>query len=78
MDFEDYMQPEVGIAALLTATVFSPRVRGWLRRGLVYGTAGVLTVGDMAASFARSVDQGVQQARETTATQSGEQKEAKQ
>jgi Sec-independent protein translocase protein TatA len=62
MALEDYLEPEVAVTAVVTAAVFSPKVRGWIRRGLVYGTAGVLIAGDALTSFARSVGQGVQQA----------------
>jgi hypothetical protein len=64
MEFEDYLQPEVGIAAVVTATLFSPRARRFLRKGLVYGTAGVLIAGDAMSSFTRSIGQGAQRARE--------------
>jgi len=68
MDFEDYLQPEVGIIAAVTATLFSPRVRRLLRRGVVYSTAGVLMAGDAATSFARNIGRGAQRARETFST----------
>lgn len=66
MELEDYLQPEVGIAALITATLFSPRARGFLRRGLVYGTAGALIAGDAVTSFTRAIGQGARRAREAT------------
>ena len=62
MAFEDYLEPEVAVTAVVTAAVFSPKARSWIRRGLVYGTAGVLIAGDAITSLARNVGQGVQQA----------------
>jgi hypothetical protein len=62
MALEDFMEPEVAITAAVTAAVFSPGARKIIRRGLVYGIAGVLIAGDAIASVARNVGQGVQQA----------------
>lgn len=62
MALEDYMEPEVAVTAAVAAAVFSPKVRGVIRRGLVYGMAGVLIAGDAISSFARSVGQGMQEA----------------
>lgn len=62
MALEDFTDPEVAIVAAVAAAVFSPRVRGWLRRGAVYSMAGVLVAGDAISSVARGVGQGVQQA----------------
>ena len=62
MALEDFTDPEVAIVAAVAAAVFSPRVRGWLRRGAVYGMAGVLVAGDAISSVARGVGQSVQQA----------------
>ncbi|MBO0778108.1 MAG: hypothetical protein J2P37_04700 [Ktedonobacteraceae bacterium] len=66
MDVDDFAQPEVGIAALVTATIFSPRVRRFLRRGLVYGAAGALMAGDAVTSFTRGMRQGARRAKEAT------------
>ena len=68
MALEDYMEPEVAVTAVVTAAVFSPPVRRVIRRGLVYGMAGVLIAGDAIASFARGVGQGVQQAGASAAS----------
>jgi flavin-dependent dehydrogenase len=68
MALEDYMQPEVAVAAVVTAAVFSPRTRRVMRRGLVYGMAGAMIAGDAIASFARSVGQGVQEAGASAAS----------
>jgi hypothetical protein len=56
MALEDFTDPEVAVVAVVAAAVFSPKVRGWLRRGAVYGTAGAIS------SVARGVGQSVQQA----------------
>jgi hypothetical protein len=66
MDPEDFLEPEVAVTAAVTAAIFSPTVRRWIRRALVYGTAGVLIAGDAVTSFARNVGQGVQQAGAAT------------
>jgi hypothetical protein len=62
MAVDDYLEPEVAVAAAATAALFSPRVRGVLRRGLVYGTAGVMTAGDAVVSVAKGAGKGVQRA----------------
>ena len=61
MALEDFLDSEVAVAVAATAALTSPRVRGVLRRGAVYGLAGVLTAGDMMASFARGAARGAQQ-----------------
>jgi hypothetical protein len=63
---DDFLEPEVAIAAAVAAAVFSPRVRGVLRRGAVFGVAGALMAGDAASAFARGVGRGVQQAGAST------------
>ena len=60
MAIEDFLEPEVAATAAVTAVVFSPRGRRLLRRGAVYGLAGLLVVGDALASVARGVGQGAQ------------------
>lgn len=62
MDLEDFLEPEIAVVAAVTATVFSPRVRHFLRRGAVYGLAGALIAGDAVTSFARSIGHGFQEA----------------
>jgi hypothetical protein len=64
MALDDYLEPEVMIAVAVTAAVASPPVRRVVRRGLVYGLAGMLTVGDKLAAGARSVAQNAQQLAE--------------
>jgi hypothetical protein len=68
MALEDYMEPEVGVAAVVAAAVFSPTARRVVRRGLVYGMAGIMIAGDAIASFARGVGQGVQAAGASAAS----------
>jgi hypothetical protein len=60
MAFDDFMDPEVGIAVAATAMIFSPRVRNVLRRGAVYSLAGVLRAGDAVSSAARGAAAEVQ------------------
>jgi hypothetical protein len=76
MALDDYLQSEVALAVAATATVLSPRVRGVLRSGAVYGLAGALIAGEAVASVARGAGRGAQQAagrtRSTEATPSAE------
>ena len=67
MDFEDFLEPEVGIAAAVVAAIASPQVRNVLRRGAVYGLTGVLLAGDAVSSFAKGVGQGAQNVASATA-----------
>jgi hypothetical protein len=57
----------------VTAVVASPPVRKAVRRGLVYGLAGLLTVGDKLAAGARSVAEGAQQLAAEAKEQAAEQ-----
>ncbi len=59
---DDNADAKVAAAVAVTAALFSPRLRGLLRRGAVHGLAGVLTAGDALASFARGVSRGLQEA----------------
>lgn len=63
MALEDYMEPEIAVTAVVTAAIFSPRARQIIRRGAVYGMAGVLMAGDALSAFTRSVGEGFQQAK---------------
>jgi hypothetical protein len=65
---EDYLESEVVVAVAATAAVLSPRVRSVLRRGAVYGLAGVLRAGDAISSAAPAVSQGAQQAAASAAS----------
>jgi hypothetical protein len=53
------MPLELIIGAALGAAVASPKGRQWMRRGLVYGLAGALTVYDRAAGLAKGAARGV-------------------
>jgi len=55
MAVEDFLDGEVALAVAATAALSSARVRKALRRGVVYGLAGVLMAGDKLASTARDV-----------------------
>ena len=68
MALEDFLDSEVAVAVAATAALASPRVRGVLRRGAVYGLAGVLTAGDMISSFARGAARGAQQTTSAATT----------
>ncbi|MDQ2799868.1 MAG: hypothetical protein M3Y13_09515 [Armatimonadota bacterium] len=70
MAVEDFMEPEVGVAVAITAVVASPQVRNVLRRGAVYGLAGLLMAGDAVSSLAQGVQRGVQQAMPPAADES--------
>jgi hypothetical protein len=65
MDPEDF--PGIAIVVAVTAAVFSPRVRKFLRRGVVYGVAGALRAGDAVTSFARNIGQGFQEGSQEAA-----------
>jgi hypothetical protein len=66
MALDDYLEPEVAIAVAVTAAVASPPVRKVLRRGLVYGLAGLLVAGDKVTSAAREIAKSAQQTAATT------------
>jgi hypothetical protein len=60
MGVDDFLDAEVGVAVALTAAVLQPSVRRVLRRGAVYGLAGLLITRDAVASFGRGVARGAQ------------------
>ena len=62
MALDDYLEPEVAIAVAVTAAVASPPVRKVLRRGLVFGLAGLMVAGDKIAGTAREIARSAQQA----------------
>ena len=70
MDLDDYLEPEVGIAvaatAVVAAAVAAPPVRRALRKGAVYGLAGLLIAGDKISALARGAMQNAQQVAATT------------
>jgi hypothetical protein len=67
MALEDFVDPEVGIAVAATALIASPKARGAVRRGLVYGLAGLMRMGNTVSVAARGVADSAQQAT-TSAT----------
>jgi hypothetical protein len=75
MALDDFLDTEVAVAVAATAALTSPRVRGVVRRGAVYGLAGLLMAGDTIASFARGAAQGV---RQTASSATGAAQEATQ
>lgn len=62
MAMDDFVEPEVAVAVAVTAAVCSPPVRRVLRRGLVYGLAGLLVAKDKITSAAQTVKQAAQNA----------------
>lgn len=62
MALDDFLESEVAIAVGATAAILSPRVRGLLRSGAVYGLAGALIAGGAVSSAARGAGRGAQQA----------------
>lgn len=60
MKLEKHLRPELAVAVAATAAVCSPQARKVLRRGVVYGVAGLLKAGDMISSFAGGVARGAQ------------------
>lgn len=62
MALEDFLESEVAIAVAATAALSSSRVRRVLRRGAVYGLAGVLLAGDAIGAVARDAGRGPRQA----------------
>ena len=55
MSLDDLLEPEVVVAVGVTAALLSPPVRRVLRKGVVYGLASVMIVGDKVAGMARGV-----------------------
>ncbi len=72
MEFENFFEPEVGVAAVVVAAVFSPRARKALRKGLVYTTAGVLMAGDAIVSAAKNLQAGRGDEHTTAAPTTGQ------
>jgi hypothetical protein len=54
------IERQVAIAAAATAAALSPEVRDALRKGAVYGLAGVLKAGDVVISAAHGAMEGLQ------------------
>ena len=59
MDLDDVFDPKVMVAVAVTAAVTSPPVRKAVRKGAVYGMAGLLMAADRLTSAANSAAEGV-------------------
>jgi hypothetical protein len=55
-----FIEREVGMAVAATAVTLSPKARDFVRKGAVYGVAGVLKAGDVVYSTARGAARGAQ------------------
>jgi hypothetical protein len=71
MALDDYLDSEVAVAVAATAAVLSPGFRRVLRRGAVYGVAGVLKATDVATAAARGVARGASSASDAVQTGDG-------
>jgi hypothetical protein len=60
MSLDDLLEPEVLVAVGVTAALMSPPVRHALRKGVVYGLAGAMILGDKIKAAAHNVSQGAQ------------------
>jgi hypothetical protein len=56
---------DVGVAVAATAAALSPQAREAMRKGAVFGLAGVLKAGDVAVSTARGAARGAEQSVKT-------------
>jgi hypothetical protein len=68
MAIEDYLDPEVGVAVAVSAVVFSPPVRRVVRRGAVFGLAGIMMAGDALTTLVGGIGRGVRQVTPALAT----------
>jgi hypothetical protein len=68
MALDDWLDSEVAVAVAATAAVLSPGFRRVLRRGAVYGVAGVLKATDVATAAARGIAQGASSAGDVAGT----------
>jgi hypothetical protein len=71
MALDDYLESEVAVAVAATAAVLSPGFRRVLRRGAVYGVAGVLKATDVATAAARGAARGATSASDKVQTGDG-------
>lgn len=55
MALNDFLEPEVAIAAGVTAALASPKVRKTLRRGAVYAMAGLMIAGDKVSAATKDI-----------------------
>jgi hypothetical protein len=72
MALDDWLDSEVAVAVAATAAVLSPGFRRVLRRGAVYGVAGVLKATDVATATARGIARGASSAGDVAGTREGE------
>jgi hypothetical protein len=72
MALDDFLEPEVGVAVLVTAAVASPRARKVMRTGLVYGLAGLLMAGEKIKGVATGVAEKARQAGQAVAAHARE------
>ena len=63
MALDDYLEPEVAIAVAVTAAVASPPVRKAIRKGAVYGLAGLLIARDKVMALASEAKIGIKGAQ---------------
>jgi len=63
MALEDFLEPEVAIAAAVTAVVASPPIRKAIRKGAVYGLAGLLIARDKVMAVASEAKKGIKGAQ---------------
>jgi hypothetical protein len=56
---ESYVEPEVGVAVVVTAAAASPSLRKVVRRSLVYGVAGALIAFDKVSAAAQGLVRGI-------------------
>ncbi len=68
MGAKDFVDSEVAVAVAVTAAIFSPRARKILRRGVVYGVAGVLKAGDALSAAVHSAALAAQEAPDAAGT----------
>lgn len=59
MGLDDVASSESAFVVAAAAAIFSPRVRGVVRQGAVYGVAGALKAGDVIAGAARGAASGM-------------------
>jgi hypothetical protein len=72
MAVEDYLEPEVAVAVAVTAAVCSPPVRRVLRRGLVYGLAGLIVARDKVSHAAQAVTKKAKEVASSTGNAAAE------
>jgi hypothetical protein len=66
------MEREVAMAVAATAAAMSPRAREAVRKGAVYGLAGMLKAGDVVVGTAKGAARGAQEGFSTDGHKAGE------